>query len=329
MAARECPSRFLAICFSSRVLNRTNTARTGRVLRRAVEEFIRDDGPASAAALSYYAVFALPPLLVVVTAIAGLVVGESDARARVVGDLSSLVGAEVAGQLSTMVEAARARTAGGIWATIAAFAGLLIAATGVFVQLQVALNRAWEIRPDPDRGSLGNFFSKRLSSFVVILCAASLVLASLVLGAVVSGAGSEVAEFLPGRLSRAVVGGLDLGAALVMYVLIFSLIFMYLPDARIRWRDVLVGAAVTAVLFAVGRFFFGLYLGRGDPGSIYGTAASIVLIMIWVYYSSMILLVGAEFTQAWAREFGAPVVPDAGAIRVVREEKRIDPSSPE
>lgn len=310
------------------MLNKTHTARTARVFKRTFTEFIRDDGPASAAALSYYAVFALPPLLVVVTAIAGLVVGESDARARVVGDLSRLVGAEIAGQLRTMVEAARERTAGGIWATVAAFGGLLVAATGVFVQLQVALNRAWEIRPDPDRGSLGNFFAKRVSSFIVILCAASLVLASLVLGAVVSGAGNEVAELLPGRLSRAIVGSLDLGAALAMYVLIFSLIFMYLPDARIRWRDVLVGAAFTAVLFAVGRSLFGFYLGQSDPGSDYGTAASIVLIMIWVYYSSMILLVGAEFTQAWAREFGAPVVPDSGAIRVVRQEKRIDsPSS--
>jgi membrane protein len=209
---------------------------------------------------------------------------------------------------------------GNALATVLSIGGLVLGATGAFGQLQAALNRAWEVAPDP-RAGLKAFLVKRLFSFGMILSVAFLLLVSLVLSAALSAFGGALGRMLPDGLSATVLQVVNLGVSFVVITALFATIFKVLPDARVAWRDVWVGATVTALLFVVGKFLIGFYLGRSNPGQAFGAAGSLAVLFVWVYYSSMIVLFGAEFTQAWVERNGNSIAPERGAVRVVEERK--------
>jgi membrane protein len=226
-------------------------------------------------------------------------------------------------QISAILSQLHQPGAAGLLPTIVGIGGLILGATGAFGQLQAALNRAWEVAPDPRQGGVRGFLVKRLFSFGMILSVAFLLLVSLVLSAALSAFSGTLGRMLPNGLSVTLLQVLNLTVSFLVITALFATIFKVLPDAKVAWRDVWVGAAVTALLFVVGKFLIGFYLGRSNPGQAFGAAGSLALLFAWVYYSAMILLFGAEFTQAWVERNGGSIAPQRGAVRVVEETKQI------
>jgi membrane protein len=235
--------------------------------------------------------------------------------------MQGVVGKAGVEQINTMVNAAN-KQGRGIWATAIGVVVLLVGATGVVAQLQATLNRVWDVKADPRRGGIMRLVRKRLLSFAMILGVGFLLAVSLVLTTVLSAIGERMRDWLPSGVSGGLLFSLDVGASLIVFALLFAAMFKWLPDAKVRWRDVALGAIVTSALFIAGKFLLGFYLGRQDT-SAYGPAAALVLILIWVYYSAMILFFGAEFTQVWARRHGARIEPAEGAVRIEQDESRL------
>jgi membrane protein len=287
------------------------------IIKSTVREFLDDDAPRLAAALSYYTVFSLPPILILILLMTGVFVDIDTVADQIVDRAEGAMGADGAQQIETMIRGT-ADFEGGTLATILSLLAIAFGATGAFFQLQSALNKAWGVAPDPDAG-IRTFLAKRAVSFAMIVGAALLLLVTLVISAVLGRAGDEVAALLPDFMSGPMLVALDLGISLTVITLLFAAIFKVLPDATVRWRDVGVGAFVTAILFIALRHLFGVFLSLSDPGSAYGAAGSLAVILIWIYASAMILLLGAEFTQVWARRRGVRIEPAPGAVRVTRE----------
>jgi membrane protein len=285
------------------------------VIKRSVRDFLDDDCMTRAAALSYYTVFSLPPLLILILLLASTLLDPGDVRGGLERQLQTLMGPAGGEQVRTMLANAE-RPGGGVLPTILGMAALLFGATGAFIQLQDALNRAWEVEPDPQQGGFKNFIFKRLLSFGMILSVAFLLLVSLAVSAALTAFGNALEAFTPDFLSGPLMQALHLALSLGVIAALFAAMFKVLPDATAAWRDVWVGAAVTAVLFVVGKFAIGLYIGQSNPGEAYGAAGSLALLLLWIYYSSIILLFGAEFTQAWAEQRGRGIVPEEGARRL-------------
>jgi membrane protein len=231
-------------------------------------------------------------------------------------------------QIRTIIQQADQKSHGGFLPTILGIVGLLLGATGAVGQLQKALNRAWNVEPDPNQGGLKNFLTKRIFSLGMILVLAFFLLVSLVVSAAVSGMGDRVNGFLPSGLSGPLVELLNMVISLAVITLLFAALFKVMPDAKISWRSVWVGAGVTALLFILGKFLIGFYLGKSNPGQAYGAAGSLAVLLLWVYYSSLILLFGAEFTETWAERRGQGIVPEPGAVRVRREKQRVGELGP-
>lgn len=292
------------------------TPSTFALLKQSVRDFLDDDSPRQAAALSYYTVFSLPPLLILLLTILGAVMDAQDVQGLIQGQVGAVVSPGVAGEVQSMIENANRPGSGGVAATLFGVAALLFGATGAFAALQAALNRAWEVEPDPNEGGLKNFIFKRVLSFGMILGVAFLLLVSLVLSAALSAFGGALGAVVPGGLSEWVLQLLNIVISLAVITLLFAAMFKILPDAVVAWRDVWIGAGFTALLFVLGKFALGSYLGRSNPGEAYGAAGSLALLLLWVYYSAMILLLGAEFTQAWAQHRGSGIEPEQGAVRL-------------
>jgi membrane protein len=286
------------------------------MLRQSVTDFLEDDCATMAAALSYYTVFSLPPLLLLILLIAGALLDPEDVRGQLEGQLEALMGPTAGEEVRSMLANAE-RPGGGLLPSILGAGLLIFGATGVFGQLQAALNRAWEVAPDPAQGGIRAFITKRVLSFGMILAVAFLLMVSLALTAMISVFGDAFGRMLPGILSEPVLHVLNLVVSFAVIFLLFAAIFKVLPDARIAWKDVWVGALVTALLFVLGKFLIGFYLGRSDPGEAFGAAGSLAVLLVWIYYSSMILLFGAEFTQRWAEQRGAGIEPEPGAVKLV------------
>jgi membrane protein len=286
------------------------------LLKDSGRDFVEDDCSTQAAALSYYTVFSLPPLLLLLLMLVGALVDRRKVEGAIQTQINSLMGSGAAEQIRTILQFAHRPGSGGIIATVVGLVTLLLGAAGAFGQLQAALNRAWEVVPDPQQGGLKAFLIKRVFSFGMVLSVAFLLLVSLVLSAALSGLGDRLGDMLPEGLSSTLLQVLNQVLSFVVITALFAAIFKVLPDATAAWRDVWVGAAVTALLFVLGKYLIGLYLGRSNPGEAFGAAGSLALILVWIYYSSMILLFGAEFTQAWAEKRGSGVAPEKGAVRV-------------
>jgi membrane protein len=278
----------------------------GQVLRDTFSDWQDDECSRLAAALAFYTALSLAPLVLMSIAIAGLAFGQEAAQGQIVSEISGLVGTQGAEAIQTIMASARS-TSGGIAATIVGVALLFFGASGVFNELQNAMNRVWEVKPRPGRGVKG-VLADRVFSFAMVLAVGFLLLVSMVAGAALSAIIDSIA--VPGALSRV----LDLLISLVATTGLFALIFRVVPDVKVPWRDVWIGAAVTAVLFALGRFGLGFYLERSSVASSYGAAGSVIAVLVWVYYTAQILFFGAELTQTVARRAGDSVEPDRDAI---------------
>jgi membrane protein len=290
------------------------------ILKRTVSEFVEDECPRMAAALSYYTVFSLPALLVLILLIAGALWDPQDVRGGLAAQIDAVMGPATAEQLRGILDEAEQPVGGRSIAAVLGIVALLFGATGAFIELQAALNRAWNVEPDPEQGGIRGFVSKRLLSIGMVLSIAFLLLVSLVLSALLATFGDAAGALLPGEVSEALLVVLNFGLSFLVITLLFAAMFKVLPDAQIAWRDVWVGALATTLLFLVGKFLIGLYLGQSNPGEAFGAAGSLAILLVWIYYSAMILLLGAEFTQVWANERGEGVEPEEGAVRVERGE---------
>ncbi len=298
------------------------------LVRDSVEEFLADDCPTQAAALSYYTIFALPPLLVLILVLLGAILDPQDIRGHIEAQLNALMGATAAAQIRSILEQAQAPGSGNVLATVLSAVALALGASGAFGQLQASLNRAWGVAPDPAQGGLKAFLLKRVFSFGMILSVAFLLLVSLALSAALTAFGGALGHMLPDGVSTTLLQALNQALSLVVITALFAALFKVLPDAKVAWRDVWVGATVTAVLFVAGKFLIGLYLGRSNPGKAFGAAGSLAVLLVWIYYSAMILLYGAEFTQTWADRRGSGIAPQRGAVRIVQETKRVPEARP-
>jgi membrane protein len=299
-------------------------SRTGLlgILKQSVKDFMKDDCMTSAAALSYYTVFSLPAILMLIMLLVSSVMDPTDVRGGLESQLQALMGPNAGSQVRTILQKTEA-PGGGLIPTIVGIAALVFGATGAMGQLQAALNRAWNVEPDPKQGGVKNFLTKRLFSFGMLLSIAFLLLVSLVVSAALSGAGDRLAGFLPAGLSEAVLQALNLGISLLVISFLFAAMFKVLPDAKVAWRSVWAGGIATAVLFVVGKFLIGLYIGKSNPGEAYGAAGSLIVLLLWIYYSALIVLFGAEFTETWAEKRGGGIEPEPGAVRVRHEKQRL------
>ena len=270
------------------------------LLKDTVNEWQADKVPLLAAALAYYTVFSLAPLLIIVIAIAGFVFGPDAARNQLDEQIQGLVGAQGADAIQTMIKNAY-QPSSGIVATVISVATLLLGASGVFAQLQDALNTIWEI-PPPKSGVKG-MVKARANSFAMILVIGFLLLVSLVASTVLAGIGNFFGHLIPGLAFVWQIVNFVISFGVV--TLLFALIYRVLPDVKVPWGDVWHGAIVTSLLFTVGKWLLGLYLGNSGVASPYGAAGSFVVVLIWVYYSAQILLFGAEFTQVYSKHYGS------------------------
>jgi membrane protein len=293
------------------------------LFKESGQGFVKDDCPTQAAALSYYTIFSLPPLLMVILLILGVLLDPQDIRGQLETQLGTLMGPSAGEQIRAILTQLHAPGSGGLLPTALSVGALVLGATGAFGQLQAALNKAWEVEPDPSQGGFKAFLLKRVFSFGMILSVAFLLLVSLVVSAALGAFGGTLERFLPDGVSTPLLQVLNLVLSFGVITALFAAIFKVLPDATVAWRDVWVGAAVTALLFVIGKFLIGFYLGRSNPGQAFGAAGSLAVLFVWVYYSSMILLFGAEFTQSWAEHRGSGIVPEPGAVRVRKLKQRL------
>ncbi|AVH69121.1 YihY/virulence factor BrkB family protein [Nostoc sp. 'Lobaria pulmonaria (5183) cyanobiont'] len=283
-----------------------------KLLQETFKEWSDDKASRLAAALAYYTIFSIAPLLIIVIAIAGAVFGEEAARGQIVGQIQGLVGVDGAKFLETAIQNANKPKTGAI-ASIISVLVLLVGATGLFTELQDAMNTIWEVKPKPGRG-INNMIRLRVLSFAMVIGIGFLLLVSLVISTILATLVTYFSNLLPGFDFIWQIANFIISFAIT--TILFGLIFKVLPDVKIAWSDVLIGAALTSVLFSIGRFLLGQYLGNGTFGSTYGAAGSLVVILAWVNYAAQILFFGAEFTQVYSRRHGSGIVPTKNAVHI-------------
>jgi membrane protein len=287
----------------------------GSMFREAGSDWVEDKASQQGAALAFYSILSLAPLLVISLSIAAMVFDEASAREQMIGQVEQLVGSDGAEAAKSMLENAQQPQQGTV-AAVLGIATLLFGASGVFGQLQEALNTVWEVQPKPG-GGIWQLIRARFLSLAMVFGTGFLLLVSLVLSAAIAGFGSFVQSCYPGLEPLSHL--LNFAITFVVVTLLFALLFRYLPDAEVSWGDVWVGAMLTALLFTIGKLLIGLYLGKSGLGSAYGAAGSLVVLVVWIYYSAQIMLFGAELTQVYAKRFGSRIVPKPGAQAVTNE----------
>jgi membrane protein len=282
-------------------------------LKDSVVKWIEDKPFQLAAALSYYTLFSLAPLLVIIIAIAGFAFGKEAAENQIVETIQGMVGRESAEAVQEMIQNTSNKPETGMIATLLGIIILMVGAAGVVGQLQTSLNTIWGVELKPGQGIWG-LIRQRFISFAMILGIGFLLLVSLVISAVLSSLTQLLGTFL--GETALVAHGLDFLVSFTFVSALFAMIYKFLPDVQVNWQDVWIGAAITSFLFTIGKFLIGLYLGTSGVSSIYGAAASLITILLWVYYSSLIFFLGAEFTHVYARDYGSGVVPSDNAEKI-------------
>ncbi|HEY6877478.1 MAG TPA: YihY/virulence factor BrkB family protein [Polyangiales bacterium] len=290
------------------------------IVKETAKDWSADNATRLAASLAYYTVLSIAPLLVLAVSIAGLVYGEDAARGQIAEQISGVVGPQAGKAIQTVLTHAKAPEEG-IFSSVVGIVVLLFGASGVFGELQASLNEIWKVAPKPGRGFWG-IVQQRFFSFAMVLGVAFLLLVSLLLSATIAVVGSVFSHALPG--GAVVWEAVNFAFSLGVITGLFALIFKVIPDAEVGWRDVWMGALVTAVLFTVGKFGLGMYLGRASVASPYGAAGSFIVFVIWVYYAAQILFMGAEFTQVFARHRGRRIEPSSHAVPVEVVKKVVD-----
>lgn len=285
--------------------------------KQVITEFIADNVLKYSASLAYYTVLSLAPMLIIILYVCGLLFGKVAIRGELYGEISDMVGSETALQVQDAIQKIHL-SQDNFFATSIGVIILLIGATGIFGEMQDSLNRIWGLRTT-SRKIWWKLLLDRMISFSLILCLGFVLVVSLLLNALVAALSSKISElFLSSGKTMLIV--IDNLVSLFITTLLFGTIFKVLPDAKIKWKDVLIGALITSVLFMAGKFTIGYYLGKSNLADIYGAAGSIMILMIWVYYSSAILYLGAVFTKVYATNFGGKIYPNAYSVWIRTEE---------
>ena len=295
-----------------------------RLLGRAGNAFIDDQGFKLSASLSYYTVFALGPLLIIIISLAGIFFGREAVEGRIYQQLNGLIGNDAATQVQDIImniEHSHATTAGAIIGAIV----LVIGATGVFTEMQGSINFIWSVKAKPKKGWL-KYLINRLISFSLVLGLGFLLLVSLIVNALFTVMSDRLTRLFP-NYTVSLFQLLNIAIILIVITGLFAVIFKVLPDADIKWRDVLTGSMVTAVLFMIGKFAITIYIGKSNVGNTYGAAGSLVVLLLWVYYSAIILYFGAELTKVYAHAHGEKIIPNDFAVKVKDVHIEIDPKT--
>ncbi len=299
-----------------------------RLFKQTFNEWLEDKAPQLGAALAYYTVFSLAPLILILLAVIGVLFRKDPAGAwnRITEQMSAFLDPSGVQVVQDIAQTA-AKPSAGLWATVIGIALALFGASCVFGQLQDALNTIWGVKAKPG-AAIWDYIRIRFLSFAMVAGICFLLLVTLTVEAVLKGLSQYLEATLPGGAAMAFLIYLVVDLGLV--VVLFAMMFRYLPDVEVRWRDVWVGSIMTALLFLIGKWALGIYLGSGAAGSAYGAASSLVTLLLWIYYSSQILLFGAEFTQVYANQCGAGVKPSkhAVAVKAVEEEISLPGESP-
>jgi membrane protein len=285
------------------------------LLKNTFTDWSEDKAPRLAAALAYYTVFAIAPILVIAIAVAKMF-GFSGAQDEIIGQVSGIVGQQAGEAIRTMVENRGQSNSTNILATVIGLVTLLIGATGLFGELQDSLNTIWEVQPKPNQGILATL-KNRFFSFTMVLGVGFLLLVSMVISTVLSALSNTFGG--PPESQTIIWQALNFVISFGVTTLLFALIYKVIPDVKIAWGDVWIGALVTAALFTLGRFLIASYLATESTASSYGAAGALVLVLLWVYYSAQILFLGAEFTQVYAKSYGSKIQPDENAVPITEE----------
>ena len=296
-------------------------SRIWRFTRAMVRAYAHDNTFEMGAALAYYTIFSIVPLLVVIISVSGLIAGPDAIRGQVFADLNGLVGPETAKSLEDILGSAY-KSGHGWLATVLGIITLILGASGIFGALKSSLNRMWEIKPKP-RNSVVGFVLSRLLSFSFVLGLGFLMVVTFIINALIEGFSDNLERALP-ELSIVLLAGISTGLSIAVATGVFACLFKYLPDARIAWRDVLPGALFTTSLFGLGRYIIAFYFSASDPTSMYGAAAGLISLLLWTFYSSQTFFLGAEFVYVWAKVHGRPIRPSANAVRVMQQEIVLD-----
>lgn len=284
----------------------------GRILRRALAGWWNDDVPRLGASLAYYTLFALAPILVVAIAIGGMIFGAEAVRGEIVGQIQGLVGRDGAQAVQAMLEGA-AKPSSTVAATVAGLITFFLGATGAFLELQTALNTIWRVKPKADGSFFRMLVMQRVISFGLVVALGFLLVTSLLVSAGLAAVHSYMGSAFPGV--AVLWEALNVVVSLGVITLLFAMVYKVLPDRKLAWGDVWVGALVTAGLFTVGKLLIGLYLGTTSIASTYGAAGSVIVVLVWVYYSAQVILLGAEFTREYVDVFGKRPPPEEFATR--------------
>jgi membrane protein len=286
------------------------------LLKLTFSEWTDDNAFELSAALAFYTIFSIAPVLLIAVGVASFFLAPDTATDQIVGEMDTMIGAQGANAVRQVIESSRG-FGKGIWAVSVGIVTLITGATAVFGELQSALNQIWDVKAKPDRGVIMSFVVDRLRSFLIAVCVGFLLLVSLVISAVISGLQNYMNNWLPGI--PWVWQTANVVSSFLVIAVLFAMIYKFLPDVVISWKDVWIGAAVTAVLFTAGKYLIGIYLGRTATTSAFGAAGSLVVLLFWVYYSALISFFGAEFTQVYARRYGPGIQPQRHAVRIGRK----------
>ncbi|MGK7396756.1 MAG: YihY/virulence factor BrkB family protein [Candidatus Cyclobacteriaceae bacterium M3_2C_046] len=289
------------------------------LIKETVTNWNDDDPWRLSAVVAYYALFSLPGLIIIVITALSPLLGDEMVRDEIYMQIKDLIGQEGARQVQTMVQNASLSDKS-MFQTIIGIGTLLFASTGVFFHLKTSINQIWGVKAVPKQAFL-KMLLDRIFSFGMILVIGFLLLVSLLISSALSALSNQITQLLP-EYSIYFFRLLDIAINLVIITILFALMYRVLPDVRIKWKDVFVGALVTAILFVLGKFLVGFYLGKAEPGSTYGAAGSIILILLWVSYTSLILFFGVEFTQVYSKYYGTRIKPSKFAVRLPDPERK-------
>jgi len=290
-----------------------------QLIKKAGGEFLTDNAIKLSASLSYYTIFSMGPMLVVIISFAGIFFGKEAVEGKIYGQIKGLIGSEAALQIQNIIAGIQ-HTRESITGAIIGIIVLIIGATGVFTEIQGSINYIWSIRAKPKRGFL-KLLRDRLISFSLVISCGFILMVSLIINALIELLNDRLQLYFK-NVTVVVFYIVNIILIFVIITVLFAIIFKVLPDAKIRWKDSLVGASFTAIFFLIGKFLIGLYLGNSNIGLTYGAAASIIIILTWVYYSSIILYFGAEFTKVYAIEHGSGIVPKVTAVFIIKRESK-------
>lgn len=303
---------------------RSASSKVWYLLKESTSEFVNDNGMKLGAALSYYTIFSLPPLLIIIISLSGIFFGAEAVRGEIFGQINGLVGSDAALQIQEIIKNVKLSHSSK-FATTLGVGFLLIGASGVFAEIQDSINYIWGIKAKPKRGIV-KFLINRLMSFSMIGSVGFLMLVGLIVNSVMDVLSKQLAEFFP-KDTVYLFYILNILIVFVIITLLFTVIFKTLPDGKVALRDCVIGASFTTFLFMIGKFGIGAYLSRSVIASWYGATGSVILILVWVYYSAIILYFGAEFTKVYAITHGKKIVPNAYSVQIIKEKIEIEPNA--